>query len=103
MKNLFLTIQRKYFEEILMGLKREEYRLFKPFFEKKLINIEYKTITFKNGYSKHSPFIIAEYLGYDIIELQHEFFGKEKVKVFQIKIGKLLKTKNLSKQINFKF
>lgn len=103
MKDLFLTIHRKYFEEILFGLKREEYRIVKPFFEKKIVGKHYDTITFQNGYSKKSPRLTAQYLGFNIVEMQHEFFGSEKVKVFEIKIGKILNTKNLPKQIKLNF
>lgn len=77
--------------------------MIKPFFEKKLIGKNYDTITFQNGYSKNSPRLKAKYLGFDIVDITHEFFDNKKTKVFKINIGEIIFFENLSAQSMFDF
>lgn len=67
-KVLHLTLHRKWFEEILKGTKKIEYREIKPYWTKRLFDdkgkpIKYDAIIFKNGYSKNCPIIKVEFLG----------------------------------------
>lgn len=104
MRNLFLIIQRKYFLEILNGLKKEEYRLVNSFYKIRLMGKKYETVTFQNGYSKNSPKLTAKFLGYDIRKLRHDFFGDNYVDVFCIKIGEIIEIENVkNEQTVFKF
>jgi len=89
MKKLFIIIKKKYYNEILSGIKKEEYRLVKPHWVKMLVGKDYSHIVFQNGYRKDAPKFEAEYLGYEIKNIKHEFFGNEDVSVFAIKIGNL--------------
>jgi hypothetical protein len=89
MATLFLTVKKKYFDQILAGKKTEEYRIIKPYWVKKLVGKKYSHIIFQNGYSKKSPRLKAEYLGYEIRNIRHEFFGNEEVSVFVLKIGNI--------------
>lgn len=78
---LILPIKKKWFDMIRSGEKKEEYREIKPYWTKRLnnefdkmlksivpANVErdlrkypqWLTVIFKNGYSKHSPFIKCE-------------------------------------------
>ena len=67
---LVLPIKKKWFDMIVSGEKKEEYREIKPYYDKRLLNyFEYtdygtfivinpyitKPIIFRNGYSKNSP------------------------------------------------
>ena len=88
--NLFLIIKRKYFDQIILGQKTEELRIASPYFEKKLLGRNYKTITLQAGYNKNSPRLTAEYTGLELKEIQHEIFGPKPVLVFAIKLGKIL-------------
>lgn len=78
---LTLPIKKKWFDMILSGEKKEEYREIKPYYDSRFKNIElpkgitncyinanldtgkiteirdYKTIIFRNGYSNNSPSI----------------------------------------------
>lgn len=74
MTTLHLTLSRKWFDMILSGEKKEEYREIKPHWEKRLKHPEYsgineyefKTfdrIVFKNGYDKNAPVMTVECLG----------------------------------------
>jgi len=82
-----MTIKRQYFNEILAETKKEEYRLVKPHWVNKLVGKEYSHIVFQNGYNHNSPRLEAQYLGYEIKNIKHEFFGNEDVSVFALKLG----------------
>ena len=60
---LILPIKKKWFDMILSGEKKEEYREIKPYYDTRFRNVwgypaywgEKHTICFRNGYSKNSP------------------------------------------------
>ena len=73
---LTLPIKKKWFDMILSGEKKEEYREIKPYWTKRLLKTDidfdieklqeqlrktdsciYKTVIFRNGYSSNSPSI----------------------------------------------
>lgn len=71
---LTLPIKKKWFDMILSGEKREEYREIKPYYDKRFKNIMrssecvyYKEdngcptffVKLRNGYSRNSPYIVA--------------------------------------------
>ena len=47
---LKIIIKKQYFDEILNGLKIEEFRLVSRYWKNKLVNREYNSILFINGY-----------------------------------------------------
>jgi hypothetical protein len=84
MKILHLTLHRKWFDEILNGTKKIEYRDIKPYWTKRLFNNgkpkKFDEILFRNGYSKNSPKMRIEFLD---IRIEN---GK-----YNILLGKVLK------------
>ena len=56
MNKLILNIKKQYFEQIVKGLKNEEYRIFKPFWITRIIGKQYSHVVFKNGYGLKSVF-----------------------------------------------
>ena len=64
---LTLPIKKKWFDMILSGEKKEEYREIKPYYITRFRNVwgrpapwsEIHTIRFRNGYSKDSPSFLA--------------------------------------------
>ena len=59
---------KKWFDEILVGTKKIEYRDIKPYWTKRLFDKygrqkKYDFIVFKNGYSKDSPKMKVEFKG----------------------------------------
>ncbi len=63
---LHLTLKKKYFDEILSGKKKKEYRKLKPYWISRLCTREsieswvlefkeFEKIIFKNGYKKNDP------------------------------------------------
>ena len=63
MKTLHLTLKRQYFEAILAGTKREEYREIKPYWRKRLEGKTFDEILFRNGYSKNARCMRVKWLG----------------------------------------
>lgn len=88
MADLQLTIKKEYFDQIVSGEKTEEYRIIKPYWVKRLIDREYDRVIFRNGYAKDASIVSKKYLGYEIKNITHEFFGDEQISVFAIKLGK---------------
>lgn len=87
MKKLTIVIKRKYFNEILAGTKKEEYRLVKPYWVERLVDKNYTHLIFQSGYSKKAPRLQAEYLGYEVRNIRHDFFGDDEVPVFALRLG----------------
>lgn len=103
--NLTLNVKKKWFDMILSGEKKEEYREIKPLYENKLIYskitdnlncyVDYDTVTFLNGMKRHTPKIVIECKGIDIGEAVPEWSNNWKGRVFRIKLGEILETKNI--------
>lgn len=89
-KDLHLPLKEIYFNQILSGEKKEEYRLYNDYWKKRLIGKDYSRIIFKCGYPKKEDTgrqIVKPYLGYHIKVIKHEHFeGGKPVKVFAIKV-----------------
>lgn len=61
---LTLPIKKKWFDLILSGEKREEYRKLSPYYTSRFQNLfhgdtDEKEICFRNGYSSTSPSVVA--------------------------------------------
>jgi hypothetical protein len=59
---LHLNLHKKWFDMILSGEKKEEYRKMKPYFNLKFLasGKNYNTITFSNGYAKNRRQFVIE-------------------------------------------
>jgi hypothetical protein len=102
MKELHLTLVRRWWVMIRDGIKLEEYRELRPhwfsrlskdkhFFEPR----EYDVIRFVNGYGKDKPTIIVEFLGVTIGKGNPKWGAHENSEYFVIKLGKILSTENV--------
>lgn len=83
MNRLHLSIYKKWFDEILLGTKKIEYREIKPHY-KKLLKNHYDEVKFVNGYGKERPFLVIKII--KIIK------GKE---FYEIHLGNIIETGNL--------
>ena len=63
MSVLHLTLKKQWFDMILSGEKKEEYREIKPYWDTRLQNKEYDVIIFRNGYASDAPRFTIELLG----------------------------------------
>lgn len=93
-KCLTLNLKKKYFEEIKIGKKKEEYREFKEYWTKRLTSKEYDIIAIKLGYppknSGSDKVLYFKWNGYTEKEIKHEIFDNEKIKVYAIDLSKPL-------------
>ena len=93
MKRLFLTIKREFFTDILLGVKKEEYRTFNERYAR-ILGREYDLVLLQNGYSRKSPRLYCQFLGVEVKEI---FFPitQQWETVFAIKLGKIVRTENV--------
>lgn len=64
MKTLHLNLHAKWFDMILAGIKKEEYRQIKPYWNLRLLAGEpFDTITFSNGFAKNRRQFVIEFKG----------------------------------------
>ena len=93
MKVLHLTLKKKWFDMILSGEKKEEYREIKPYWIKRLTGKCHDVISFTNGYSKNAPNFRIElkYIvkGFGIVE----WGAKEVDMVYILRLGRILNKK----------
>jgi len=111
-KTLHLALKKKWFDMILSGEKKEEYRDKKTYWCRILCEgfseaekngkayfsypqKDFDFIHFTNGYGAHRPQIIVECMGIslDSGKVEWGFDGQEKC--FVISLGKIIETKNI--------
>lgn len=88
-KILTLNLNKKYFEEIKTGIKLEEYRVVKKYWEKRLMK-EYTEVHIKLGYPPKGDLkrtIKFKWNGYKIKEIIHPHFGNIKTLVYAIDLS----------------
>lgn len=91
MKSIIFNLKKEYFEAIRCGEKKEEYRLNKEFWKKRLVGRNYDRVIIKLGYPKKDDFssdkvMFFKWEGYEIKNLLHKEFGALPVEVFAIKL-----------------
>lgn len=99
---LHLNLKRKWFDMILEGEKKEEYREIKPFWDKRLFHLFPQiirnevfypivdTITFSNGYAKDRPQFVIELKGIEK-QLGKTYWGAEEGKRYYVlQLGKII-------------
>lgn len=78
MKILYLTLYKKWFDQIKSGFKTEEYRGKTPYWIKRLRGKTFDEVHFRNGYGRNAPLLKVKCL--DI---------EEDTEVFIIKLGEI--------------
>jgi hypothetical protein len=91
MKILPLTLYRKWFDEIAIGKKTEEYRAITPYWEKRFLDngepVIFDEIHFKNGYNRGRPWMRVEWKGLVVRPI-------ETTPIYIIQLGRVLEIKN---------
>ncbi len=111
---MVLTLKRKWFDMILSGVKTDEYREMKPYWEKRFINYfgryydfsqdvtqlvwnnQIKNIVFRNGYGNDKPQFTAECTiseGYG----KEEWGAEKDKKYYVLKIHRIFEEKNIER------
>lgn len=96
-KTLHLTIKKKWFDMILSGVKTEEYRDIKPYYNLRLIGREYDTVVFRNGYACDAPSLTIELKTIRFGTGKPEWGAEEGKTYFVLYLGKIINTKNINK------
>lgn len=89
---LYLTIKRIFFEAILVGEKRIEYRERKPYYEK-LERNKYDHVKLINGYSSESDFLVCEI---ERIEITDNSYNIHLGRITQLQLKKPMQFKQIS-------
>ena len=84
---LHLTLHRRYFDQIAIGVKKNEYRDMTPYWTKRLLGKVYDEVHFRNGYSIDRPFMRVQWLG-----IQSDITNRR----FVTGLGEVLEIKNWS-------
>jgi len=80
---LHLSIYKKWFDEILSGNKKTEYRDIKPYYDK-LLSKKYTEVKLVNGYGAKRPYVVVAVM--KIIKSQ---------KFYEIHLGDIIETGNI--------
>ena len=100
MRTLQLTLKRQWFEMIYLGIKTEEYREIKAFWEGRLSK-EYERVEFRNGYGHHVPAMTLNMKGVRKGQGKPEH-GAPVEDVFIISLGELLDENNIPDELKQK-
>lgn len=103
MKILQLNLYKEYFEAILNGTKRTEYRECTSYWKKRIEGRDYTHIRFRNGYKKIAPVMLIEYKGYNI---EQDFNNSDAMNIvyrYALPIGKIISLENCDSMISPKF
>jgi hypothetical protein len=79
---LHLTLEREWFDDIVKGIKHEEYRDLKDYWRTRLEGRTYDIVRFRNGYATDAPEMDVEFLGVD-----------KRQDCYVIRLGKILSLK----------
>lgn len=93
-KSLILNLKKEYFQEIIKGTKKEEYREIKPYWVKRLEGREYENIIIKCGYPKKNDRekeITFKWNGYTKKVIKHKHFGDRETEVYAIALNEKIK------------
>ena len=90
MKVLHLTLKKKWFDMILSGEKKEEYREMKPYWRRRLLNKTFDVICFRNGYQKNAPEFTIEVTKLLSGLGNVEWGAPKKEPVYILKLGKII-------------
>ena len=82
---------------ILSGVKTEEYRDIKPYYNFRLIGKEYDTVVFRNGYASNAPQFTMELKSITLSTGKPEWGAEESKVYFVLSLGKIINTKNINK------
>ena len=98
---LTLILKKKWFDMIVSGYKKEEYRALSPYYTTRFVKVwggnfdgkEVEPIAFRNGYAKNAPRFVAQ-CSIDIGEGRQEWGATAEVKYYRLKIREITEINN---------
>lgn len=97
-----MTLKKKWFDMILSGEKKEEYREIKPYWATRFENLAYNKsvddmcIRFTNGYGSHRPSLDIELNMFSAGKGKEEWGAINGNEYYILKLGKILEKRNIS-------
>ena len=95
--NLHLTLTKNWFDLILSGKKKEEYREIKPYWEKRLKGKTYDKVIFRNGYAANAPQFTIKLKRITKGIGKSEWGAEEGKRYFVLSLGEIINIKNIDK------
>ena len=100
MQILHLTLKKHWFDLMLSGEKKQEFRKASEWITARLLGKDYDLIKFVHGYGSDKPYFICEYLGYELSAGNEKIdFHSFEVEIekgdFIINLGKIIEMGNL--------
>lgn len=95
--NLHLTLTKNWFDLILSGEKKEEYREIKPYWEKRLMEKTYDNVIFRNGYATNAPQFTIKLKSITQGIGKSEWGAEEGKRYFVLSLGEIINIKNIDK------
>jgi len=89
MKTLHLVLKKRWFDMIASGLKLEEYRIIKPYWDVRL-NKHYDVVRFRNGYKPDAPVMELELISIKQGMGKPEWGASNYMPVYIIRLGRLI-------------
>lgn len=101
MKTVSMTIKRKWFDLILSGEKKEEYRERKKYWIRRLLYGDDVITHLKliNGYGRDKPYIVVELKGIGVGTGKEEWGAIPGEEYFILDLGEITEAKNIRKEI----
>lgn len=93
-KTLKLVLKKKWYDMILSGVKKEEYREIKDYYKSRIEGKDIGRVEFKLGYQKNAPKMVVECLGIEKREGNPDWGAVEGEKYYVIKLGEIITGNN---------
>jgi len=102
-KTLHLTLKKEWFDLMVSGKKKIEYRLPSRWIQSRLEK-DYDVIKFTNGYGSDKPYFVCKYNGFEISSKSETVYVEDskidvEVGMYLIRLGEIIETGNLKSQI----
>lgn len=94
-KIVSMPIKKKWFDMILRGEKKEEYREHKPYWGKRLFGKNITHLKLINGYGKDKPYLIVE-LRHIVLAIGNKELGAPMEHVLILKLGEIIERGNIN-------
>ena len=97
---LHLTLKKVWFDLMISGIKKIEYRKPSNWIQQRLHNKDYTQIKFVNGYGNDKPYFVCKYEGYTISQENNRVVVSDKLIEVQkgdylIKLGEITERGNI--------
>lgn len=91
-----MPIKKEWFDMILRGEKKEEYREHKPYWSKRLFGKNITHLKLINGYGRDKPYLIIELDGIGVGYGKEEWGAIPGEEYFILELGKIIERGNIN-------